>query len=183
MQHPTRRAVLLGAAATLAACDNSVGTNGAAVIDRRVESTLDYMYRTYPDTRALSQQASGMLVMPLMGEAGLVFGGAYGEGALQIDGVTVDYYSAAQGSVGFQFGAQYYAHTLFFLTPDALRQFRTSPGWAGGADAEITLETKGASLSANTISSGQPVVALIFGRTGFKIGATLEGTKYTRILR
>lgn len=184
MVHPTRRAVLLsGAAAALIACDNSVGANGAAVIDSRVQQTLEYMYTKYPDTRELAERASGMLVMPLMGEAGIVVGGAYGEGALIIDGVTVDYYSATQGSVGFQFGVQHYAHTLFFMTPEALREFRTSPGWSGGADAEITLDNKAANFSADTVTTGKSVVALLFAQVGFRVGATLEGTKYTRILR
>lgn len=184
MFDPTRRAVLLsGAAAALTACDNSVGANGAAVIDGRVAQTLDYMYSNYPDTRNLAERASGMLVMPLMGEAGVMVGGAYGEGALLIDGLTVDYYSATQGSVGFQFGVQQYAYTMFFLTPEALREFRTSPGWSGGAGAEITLDNKSANLNADTLTTGKSVVALLFANVGFLVGATLEGTKYTRILR
>lgn len=181
---PNRRTVLLsGAAAALAACDNSVGANGGAVIDNRVRQTLDYMYENHPQSRTLAAQASGMLVMPLMGDAGIMIGGAYGEGALLIDGVTVDYYSAAQASFGLQFGVQHYAYTIFFLSPDSLRQFRTSPGWTGGTDAEITLDNKAASFNADTLTSNQPAVALLFAQVGLKVGATLEGTKYTRILR
>lgn len=184
MLHPTRRAVLLsGAAAALTACDNSVGANGGAVIDSRVQQTLDYLYKHHPETKGLAAQSSGMLVMPLMGDAGFVVGGAYGEGALLIDGLTVDYYSAAQASVGLQFGVQHYAHTIFFLSPNALRDFRTSPGWSGGTDAEITLDNKGASFNAATLTNGKPVVAILFAQVGLKVGATLEGTKYTRILR
>jgi lipid-binding SYLF domain-containing protein len=41
------------------------------------------------------RDAAGMLVMPLVTEAGFGFGGAYGRGALRIGGTTVDYYSAA----------------------------------------------------------------------------------------
>lgn len=184
MKHPSRRAVLVAAGAVaLAACDNSVGANGADVIDRRVGQTLDFLFENHPDTRQLADQAAGMLVMPLIGEAGFVVGGSYGEGALLIDGLSVDYYSATQASVGFQIGVQQYAHVIFFMTPDALRRFRTSPGWTGGADAEVTLDTFGATLTADTLASGQPVIAVIFAQTGIRAGATLAGTKYTRILR
>ncbi|WP_269142389.1 lipid-binding SYLF domain-containing protein [Mangrovicoccus algicola] len=186
--NPTRRSllgrgVLAGGAALLAACDNSVGTNGAGVIDQRVRQTLAYMYANYPETRDLAAKSSGMLVMPLMGEAGFIIGGGYGEGALVIGDATVDYYSATQASFGFQIGAQQYAHVLFFLTPEALREFRTSPGWSGGADAEYTLDKQGGNLSASTSVSGKPVVAILFAQAGLRAAATLAGTKYTRILR
>jgi len=179
----SRRAILLGGLASLAACDNSVGSNGAQVIDQRVDQTLNYMYATYPDTKNLAKQSAGMLVMPLMGEAGFVLGGAYGEGALRIGGATVDYYSATQGSVGLQIGAQQYAYVLFFMTPDSLRDFRTSPGWSGNADAEFALDKNGGVFSADTATLNRPVVAVIFAQTGLRVGATLGGTKYTRILR
>ncbi|WP_172328711.1 YSC84-related protein [Mangrovicoccus sp. HB161399] len=183
MTNPTRRAVLMGGAALLAACDNSVGANGGAVIDQRVQQTLSYMYANYPETREIAAKSSGMLVMPLIGEAGFIVGGGYGEGALVIGDATVDYYSATQASFGFQIGAQQYAYVMFFLTPEALREFRTSPGWTGGADAEFALDKQGGNLSASTDVSGKPVVAIIFAQTGLRAAATLAGTKYTRILR
>ncbi len=62
--------------------------------------------------------------MPLVTEAGLFFGGAYGRGALRIDNVTVDYYSTTKATYGLQIGAQQYAHALFFMTDSALAEFR-----------------------------------------------------------
>ncbi|MCA8878439.1 MAG: lipid-binding SYLF domain-containing protein [Rhodobacteraceae bacterium] len=182
MMQFTRRGVLLGTTAFLAACNNSVGSPAAATIDRRVSSALDFMYRTYPDTIQIKNKSVGMLVMPLMGEAAFVFGGAYGEGALQIDGVTVDYYSATQASVGFQLGAQSYAYVLFFMTPEALRKFRTSPGWAAGTAAEFTGGQTGAAVAASTATK-DAVIAFLFAQQGLMAGATIEGTKYTRIVR
>lgn len=178
----TRRGFLAGTAALAAACDNSVGSNAADVIDRRVVSALDYLYDTYPETIELADKSAGMLVMPLVSEAGFVVGGSYGEGALQIQGVTVDYYSATQASVGFQIGAQSFAYVLFFLTPEALQRFRTSPGWAAGAAAEFTGGSSGAALADSTLTENT-VIAFLFARQGLMAGATIEGTKYTRILR
>lgn len=183
MINTTRRGVLGGAlAVSVAACDNSVGSSGGSVIDQRVTSTLDYMQRTYPETTQLVDKSSGMLVMPLIGEAGFVVGGSYGEGALLINGVPVDYYSATQGSVGFQIGAQQFAYVLFFMTPEALRRFRTSPGWAAGAAAEFVGGDTGSALTANTATKNS-VIAFLFAQQGLMAGATIEGTKYTRILR
>lgn len=181
----SRRAFTFGALAAtpvLAACGNGVGGRGSGTIDARVRATLEEMYRSYPNTRSLAEKANGMLVMPLVTEAGLGFGGAYGRGALLIDNVTVDYYSVVKGSGGLQIGAQQYAHVLFFMTQAALTDFRRSPGWAAGADVEYVISDKGDSVSADTTTVLTPVLAAVFGRAGLRIGATLEGTKYTRII-
>ncbi len=187
MTFPTysRRAFGLGALAatsTLAACGNGVGGRGSQTIDARVSATLNAMYSSYPNTVQLAQKANGMLVMPLVTEAGLGLGGAYGRGALLVDDITVDYYSVVKGSGGLQIGAQQYAHVLFFMTEDALLGFRRSPGWAAGADLEYVISDRGDSVEAATTTALAPVLAAVFGRAGLRVGATLEGTKYTRII-
>jgi len=120
--------------------------------------------------------------MPVVTRAGLGVGGSFGRGALCVGGATVDYYSAASGSVGLQIGAQQYAHALFFMTDEALSEFRASPGWAAGADAEYVLNENGENISADTTTALTPVIALIFAQAGLSAGATLKGTKYTRII-
>lgn len=179
-----RRALVAGlAAAGLAAgCGNGVGGTGGATIDARVDATLARMYSTYPGTRDLAEKSAGMLVMPLMTEAGLGLGGAYGRGALRVGGGTVDYYSAVRGSIGPQIGAQQYSHVLFFMTAQALEEFRRGSGWAAGADIEYAFRDLGESLTAETTTTRSPVVAIVFGQAGLRLGATLEGTKYTRII-
>jgi len=180
----SRRSFALGAVSmtTLAACGNGIGSAGAATIDARVDSTLNAMYQSYPGSQRLASQASGMLVMPLMTEIGLGFGGSYGRGALRVGQSTVDYYAAASGSAGLQIGAQQFSHVLFFMTPEALRDFRTSPGWAAGADIEYAFSNQGDMLRAETTTTLSPVIAVVFAQTGLRVGATLEGTKYTRII-
>lgn len=173
---------LLAGTGVVAACGNGVGGQGAATIDARVDATLQEMYRLYPNTVSLAQKANGMLVMPLVTEAGLGFGGAYGRGALRVGGVTVDYYSVIKGSGGIQIGAQQYAHVLFFMTEQALGDFRRSSGWAAGADLEYVVSDQGDSLNADTTTVLSPVLAAVFGRAGVRFGATLEGSKYTRII-
>lgn len=167
---------------TLAACGNGVGNSNAAKIDARVDTTLSQMYDLYPNTFDLAEKSSGMLVMPLVTEAAFGLGGSYGRGALRVDGVTVDYYSAVKGSAGFQLGAQQYAHVLFFMTDDALAEFRHSSGWAAGADLVYVLKDQGDSVSADTNTLTSPILAAVFGQAGLYAGASLEGAKYTRII-
>jgi lipid-binding SYLF domain-containing protein len=172
----------LASAGVTTACGNGVGTSNAAKIDARVDATLNQMYSRYPNTRTLANKATGMLVMPLVTEAGFVFGGAYGRGALRINAVTVDYYSTVKGNAGLQIGAQQYAHVLFFMTEDALAGFRRSTGWAAGADVEYVIKDEGNALSADTNTLTSPILAVVFGQAGLRVGATLEGSKYPRII-
>lgn len=181
----SRRGFAFGAlagAGLLAGCGNGVGSNGGAVIDTRVDNTLAEMYRKYPNTQDLAAKSNGMLIMPLVTEAGFGFGGAYGRGALRVGGATVDYYSVVEGSAGLQIGAAQYAHVLFFMTDEALTNFRRSPGWAAGADLEYVISDQGETVAADTTTALAPVLAAVFGQAGLRLGATLEGTKYTRII-
>lgn len=180
----TRRNFGLGilAGTSLSACGNGIGGDGAARIDARVDSALNFMYSTYPGTRDLAAKSSGMLVMPLVTNAGLGLGGSYGRGALKVGQTTVDYYMLTAGSAGLQIGAQQSSHVLFFITQDALIDFRRSSGWAAGANIEYAISDSGETLRAETTTSLAPVIAVVFAQAGLRAGATVEGAKYTRII-
>jgi lipid-binding SYLF domain-containing protein len=184
MNITTRRAFIGAAGSSLfvaTACGNGIGSDGAAKIDARVNATRDFLFTTYPGTVDLASRAYGVLYMPLVTEAGFFVGGSYGRGALRINDVTVDYYSATSASYGIQIGAQQYAHALFFMTEAALASFRASSGWAAGAGVFYATPEQGASIGKQTTEI-DPVIALVFGQYGLIAGVTLEGVKYTRIL-
>ena len=173
---------MLAGAGVTAACGNGVGSTGDVEIDARVDATLNELYNQYPNTIDIAEKATGMLVMPLVTEASFWVGGGYGRGALRVNGITVDYYSTAKASAGVQFGAQQYAHVLFFMTEDALNGFRRASGWTVGADVEYVLLDRGDGLNADSNTLRSPVLAAVFGRAGLLVGASLEGAKYTRII-
>ncbi|SMX35080.1 YSC84-related protein [Actibacterium lipolyticum] len=181
----SRRSFLAAAGASTAltaGCGNGIGSTGATTIDARVDTTQNYLFNRYPGTAELAAKAHGILWMPLITKAGFMVGGGYGEGALRINDVTVDYYSATQATFGLQIGAQQYAHALFFMTQEALTEFRSSAGWSAGADLEYALNDQGGNVSAETLTALDPIIAVIFGQAGLVLGATLEGSKYTRII-
>ena len=185
MSNLSRRSFTAGLCAgvpLLAACGNGVGSNKANQIDARVNATLDQLYSRYPATREVADKSTGILVMPLMTEGSFFVGGGYGRGALRVGGATVDYYAATKGSVGLQFGAQQFAHVLFFMTDEALARFRRATGWVAGADIEYVFNDRGGNLRADTVTTTAPVLAVVFGQAGALIGASLEGMKYTRII-
>ena len=184
----SRRTLLAtgGAAMALAACNgglpgNGVGSRGAQQIDARVAATKEYLFGRYSGTQGLAEKSYGVLYMPLVTEAGFGIGGGYGRGALQVNGITVDYYAATRATIGFQIGAQQYAHALFFMTDAALQSFRRSSGWAAGADIRYATPGDGGSLGKET-TEFDPVIGLVFGQQGLIAGATLAGVKYSRII-
>lgn len=179
----SRRMLIAGGAALgLAGCTNAVGQDASARLDARVDTTRNYLMQNYPGVSGMLQTAKGVLYMPLMTEAGFGIGGAYGQGALRINNATVDYYSATQASVGFQIGAQQYAHVLIFQTDAALADFRRAPGWVAEADAYYALPARGVSFGGDTLSAQQPIVAMVFGQSGLMAGASIAGTKYNRVI-
>lgn len=179
-----RNMILTGSAGlALTACGNGIGSQGAVRLDARVDAARDYLATTYPGTRDLMAKAVGTLYVPVVTEAGLItFGGSYGQGALRINDVTVDYYSATQASVGLQIGAQQYAHVLFFMTAPALEDFRAAQGWVAGANLSYALPDQGGSIGTDTTTTTAPVIALVYGQAGFIAGAKVTGTKYSRII-
>ena len=180
----SRRGLLTGGAAlaTLAACGNPVGNFNAERLDSRVDATRDYLRQNHPELDTLFQDAQGILYMPLVTEAGLFIGGSFGQGALRINDATVDYYSATRVSAGLQIGAQQYAHVLFFMTPQALADFRAGEGWAASADIRYATPTQGGSAGVQTTTLFAPVIAVVFGQAGLIAGASLAGVRYQRII-
>jgi lipid-binding SYLF domain-containing protein len=180
----TRRSLLAGGAALtgLAACGNPVGNANAERIDARVDAARDYLRQNYPGLGELFTNAHGILFMPLVSEAGFFVGGAYGQGALRINDVTVDYFSATRASIGLQIGAQQYAHALFFMTAQALADFRASEGWAASADIRYATPDSGGSAGVQTTTVFSPVIGVVYGQAGLIAGASVAGVRYQRIL-
>jgi len=184
MTHFTRRTLLASGAslAALAACGNPVGNFNAERLDARVDAARDFLRANYPGLSELFQNAHGILYMPLVSEAGFFVGGSYGQGALRINDVTVDYFSATRASIGLQIGAQQYAHALFFMTQQALSDFRASEGWAVSADIRYATPERGAAAGVESTTALSPVIAVMFGQSGLIAGASLAGVRYQRII-
>ncbi len=183
----TRRAALIGLAVAPAL---PARAEDREVIDARVNLALGQMWAGLPETRKLSSRAKAMLVMPDVLKGGLIVGGAYGEGALlmndEVQGYeapAAGYYSVAAASLGLQLGVQTTNHVLFFMTDGAVADFRRADGWEVGADAEVTFPEKGLSAQMNSTLHNKPVIGVVFGQDGVMIGASLEGAKYSSIVR
>lgn len=180
----TRRGFIAAGGATLAACTSQPNTvSSGQRIDRAVADALNELYATVPGTQELRAASVGVLVIPDIIRAGFFAGGAYGEGALLIGNATVDYYSVSAVSIGFTFGAQGFNQALFFLTEQALQDFRIADGWVLALGTAVVVDQSGAAAGLDTARFNRPIVEVVFGQRGLLADASLAGAKYSRIIR
>ncbi|HEX3396487.1 MAG TPA: YSC84-related protein [Steroidobacteraceae bacterium] len=152
-----------------------------AEIDKRVHVAMHQFYELNPHHKDLVARARGVLVFPRITKGGVGVGGQFGEGALRIDGKTIDYYSIASASVGVTLGLARRKEVILFMSEEALDKFMTSHGWTIGADANVAVLDKGAGGDYDTQTLQRPILGFVFGEKGLIGDVSLEGSKITKI--
>jgi lipid-binding SYLF domain-containing protein len=151
------------------------------ILDDGVATTLATLYSSVPDARQMAQKAAGILVFPKVYEAGLVVGGEYGRGALEVGGRTVGYYQTTGLSLGLQAGAESRGLVFMFMTQHALDRFLAGNGWTAGVDATVAVVRTGANGMLDTTGVHADVAAFALTNSGLMAGATVDGTKVARL--
>ncbi|THB76304.1 MAG: hypothetical protein D3926_18465 [Desulfobacteraceae bacterium] len=180
IQNRTRYSILLAACLVLWAAATTQAASKVE-LNAKVNACLKAFYKEVPEGKELANKSKGMLVFPSVIKAGIGIGGEYGEGSLIIGGKTVDYYSTAAASIGFQLGAQSKAIILMFMQQGALNDFRNAQGWKIGVDGSVALIELGAGGSIDTDNIKDPVIGFVFGQKGLMYNLTLEGSKITKL--
>ena len=150
----------------------------AQEIDAKVDATLKIFRAQVPGADQYLSVAKGVLVFPSVFRAGVGIGGEYGEGALRINGKTVEYWSTASASIGFTFGAQSKSLILVFLDEAELIKFRNSEGWRAGIDGSVAFVEWGKAENVDTINTKDPILGFAFGNKGLMANIALEGSKF-----
>lgn len=164
---------------TLPATVSHAKTRGE--INASVKAAMDRFKKQVKGSTEYLKGAKGVLVMPGITKAGFVVGGKYGQGALLIGGKTVDYYSLAEGSLGWQIGAEKYDMVILFMTDEVLKKFHSGENWEAGVDAEVTLIDVGKQATVETLRSQHPIAGFVFGQKGLMGGVSIKGAKFTKI--
>jgi lipid-binding SYLF domain-containing protein len=152
-------------------------------IDTRVSKTLVYFDTISAANRPLLDKAAGVLVFPRVAKGGVGVAGEFGEGALQVNGKTVGYYSVGAASVGLTLGLAKHSEIIMFMTQDSLDKFTSSHGWSIGADAGVTVVSGGANGTYDTQTQQKPILAFVFAEKGLIGDLSLEGSKISEIKR
>jgi len=171
---------LLMACFLVSSCALTASAGTAKEIDSSVDAALEKFY-VIKGGADMVKKGQGVLVFPSVIKAGLGLGGEYGEGALRIKGKTVDYYSTAAASIGFQLGVQQKTIIVVFMKKDALEKFRASDGWKVGLDASIAVVAVGAGGAIDSSHINEPIVAFVLDQKGLMYNITLEGAKISKI--
>jgi lipid-binding SYLF domain-containing protein len=152
-----------------------------AQINSRVSQTMVDFNALNPSNKALGDKAAGLLVFPRVTKGGAGVAGEHGEGALQVNGKTVGYYSVGSGSVGLTLGLAQHSEIIMFMTPESLAKFTAGDGWSIGADAGITVISGGASGNYGSQTQQKPILGFVFAEKGLLGDLSLEGSKISKI--
>ena len=153
----------------------------AQEIDANVNAALQRLEANVDVAKDYLARAKGVLVFPKVIKAGLIIAGEFGEGALRVNGKTVQYYNTAAGSFGLQAGGQEKSIYLLFMTDEALKKFRESSGWEAGVDGAVTLINAGAAASVDTTNARAPIIGFVTTNAGLMADISLSGSKYNKI--
>jgi len=129
--------------------------------------------------RALNEEAVAVLVFPNIVKAGLIAGGAYGDGVLLRGDEAVGYYNSAAASYGFQAGVQRFGYALVFTNETALDYINNSEGWEIGVGPSIVIADQGLGRNLTSTTLRADVYGFIYSQQGLMAGAGIQGTKIT----
>ena len=150
-------------------------------IDKRVGEALTQFEAMNPANKALIGKSAGMLVFPHVTKGGVGVAAEHGDGALQIDGKTVGYYSVSAGSVGATLGLAKHSEIIMFMTKESLDKFHAAKGWSIGATAGVTVVHASANGEYDSKTVQQPVLAFQFGDKGLLGDLSIEGEKISKL--
>jgi len=181
--HSYYRAMVLMATAIFSVCLISGLANAATVEDLQRDSaqSLSALYKKNPIAADVAKHAKAILVFPNIVKAGLIFGGAYGEGVLTKDEKFDGYYNSVTASWGWQAGAESYGYAVFLMNDNALKYLRKSEGWEIGVGPTVVVVNEGIAKNLSTTTLKDDAYAFIYDQQGLMAGISFEGTKITRI--
>jgi lipid-binding SYLF domain-containing protein len=149
-------------------------------LNKDAAQALKALYKTNPLAEEISKKAKAVLVFPNIVKAGLIFGGAYGEGVL-MNGDNYTYYNSVSASWGWQAGAQSYGYVVFLMNHRAVKYLDKSSGWEIGVGPTVVAVTEGVAKNLTTSTLKDDAYAFIFDQQGLMASLSIEGTKISRI--
>jgi lipid-binding SYLF domain-containing protein len=167
-------ATSLAVSGMISACpfDRAIAAT-AQDLDQSADQALQTLYKVNSFADALSRIV----------KAGLVFGGAYGEGELKQGSKVDGYYNSVTASWGIQGGAQSYGYAVFLMTEKAVDYLRTSKGWEIGVGPTVVVVDEGIAKNLSTSTLKDDAYAFVFSQQGLMAGVPIEGTKISLIKR
>jgi lipid-binding SYLF domain-containing protein len=137
--------------------------------------------QSQPVTKGLAEKARGILIFPEILKAGVLIGGAGGNGELRVGGKVDGYYNSAAVSYGLQFGVSKFGYVMFLMDEKSLQYVRDTAGWEVGVGPSVVVadQAYATKMSSSTMQDG--IYVFFVDQAGFFAGGGVEGSKITRI--
>jgi lipid-binding SYLF domain-containing protein len=155
----------------------------AQEINKGANEALERLLESNPLAADIAKKSRAVLIFPSIVKAGLIFGGAYGEGTLRRGTAVLGYYNSFSASWGLQAGAQSYGYAVFLMNQNAIDYLERSEGWEIGVGPTVVLVNEGAAKNLSTTTLKDDAYAFIFGQKGLMAGISIEGSKVSKIKR
>ena len=145
------------------------------------QQALALLVKANPIASVVSKKAKATLIFPNIVKAGLIFGGAYGEGVL-LKGKQFDaYFNSVSVTFGWQAGAQSYGYVVFLMTDQAVQYIRDTHGLEIGVGPTVVIVDEGGARNLSSSTLKHDAYAFIFDQQGLMASLSIEGTKISRI--
>lgn len=168
-------AIALAAAVTAPALASS-----KSEINADADKALASLYKSIPDPKKIAEKAKGVLIFPKIIKAGLIVGGAGGEGVLRVGGKVDSYYTSASASFGLQAGGTTFGYIMFLMTDDAISYLKRTDGWEVGVGPSYVIGDEKYASKYTTTTEESGVVIFFVNQEGAYAGGGIEGTKITQ---
>src|SRR3954451_7337634 len=147
---------------------------GKNPIEKDVAATLKRLEAKDPGLKNLLKKGYRYAVLPSVGKAAVVIGGAYGRGAVYEQGKLVGFATIGQTTIGVQIGGDTFSEVVVFESKESLDRFKKGR-MAFAANASAVLVKAGAAGTAN-FEKGVAVFAYASG--GMLLEAAIGGQKF-----
>ena len=150
-------------------------------LNKDSDQALKMLIKSKPLAAEVAKQAKAVLIFPNIVKAGLIFGGAYGEGELKVNGVVDGYYNSVTASWGLQAGAQSYGYVVFLMNDKALKYIHETHGWEIGVGPTVVIVNEGVAKNLSSTTLKDDAYAFIFDQQGLMASLSIEGSKISHI--
>ncbi len=106
-------------------------------INAKAKQALAAIYKSIPETKKIGEKAKGTLIFPSICKAGLIIGGAFGEGVMRVDGKIDSYYTSTSASYGLQIGGTRFGYIMFLMDADSVDYVKRTDGWKVGVGPTV----------------------------------------------
>jgi lipid-binding SYLF domain-containing protein len=144
------------------------------VLHSEAIAALQLLQKKHGDVKKVLDEAAGFAVIPSIGRASLVLGGAYGVGEVFEKDRVIGYAAIVELTIGVQVGGTTFHELVVFHDEGALKNFKAGK-YAFAADAVVALVKGGAQASKGF---GATTTIYVFDEGGMLLDLAIGGQKF-----